>query len=199
MHKRSAIVAGLLGLVGVAVADPKADQAKARQQAIDEAKKAGVLKAPGGGPELVALAKVMGGAWSCTGALFAPTGASVKMTGKMTNALALDGRWLRESMDVSVPPSMHISFEAYITYDQGPKKWRRIEVDSVGNHTVSSAVPTTTGKLDWLSDETAPDGKVDQQRTHFDGSDPTTLKVLGEMTTDKGKTWVKTAELSCTR
>jgi hypothetical protein len=196
MRKR-VMTACLVGIVGLAAADPKSDQEKTRQQAIEEARKAGIL-GPKPGPEFAALTKVMAGEWTCTGDLVAPTGA-VKMTGRMMNVVALDGRWLHESMEVSVPPSTHVGFEAYITYDAGPKKWRRIEVDSVGNHTISSAVPTTTGKLEWLSDEINADGKLDQQRTHFDGSDPKKLHVVGEATADKGKTWTKTAELTCTR
>jgi len=198
MRKRTVVIGCLVGIVGAAAADPKAEQQTARQQAIDEARKAGIL-GPKPGAELAALAKVMAGEWTCTGELFTPAGAAVKMTGHMTNAIALDGRWLHESMDVTVPPAMHVGFEAFITFDARPKKWRRIEVDSVGNHTISSAVPTTTGKLEWLSDETNADGKVDQQRTHFDGSDPKKLHVLGDQSIDHGKTWLKSADLTCTK
>lgn len=201
MRKAMVVMVSLVGVAGLASADPKADRDKARAQAIEEARKAGVL-GPKGVPQVAELAKVMAGTWTCTGALAGPDGTAIKLEGHMTNTVELAGRWLHESMDVAVGEGKapgNVRFEAYITYDAGPKKWRRIEVDSVGNHTISSAVPSTTGKLEWLSDETAADGKTDQQRTHFDGSDPKRLHVVGEMSTDKGKTWVHTAEMSCAK
>jgi hypothetical protein len=151
----------------------------------------------GPAPEVAKLADLMGGAWSCEGNAFLPGGKALKLTGKMKIALDLEGMWLHESMDGKVGP-INLQFESYLTFDAAQKKWRRIEIDSRGNHEISYADPAKDGKVEWLADKTGPDGKVSQSRTHFDGSDPKKLHLVGESTADK-KTWTKTVELTCSK
>jgi hypothetical protein len=194
MIKRSLVMASLV-LAGVSAADPKTD----REQAIEQAKKTGILGPPGI-PEVVELGKTMSGTWTCDGNLFAPDKKAIPISGHMTMAVELNRVWLHESLDAGVgqgSSAMNYKFEAFITFDKATKKWRRVEVDSLGGHTISSADPAKDGKLEWLNESTGADGKVQQQRTHFDGSDPKQVHVVGEITLDKGKTWIKTADLSC--
>ncbi len=180
MMKRSVVMASLV-LASVSAADPKSDH-------------------PKGVPQVIELAKTMSGTWACDGSLFAPNGKAIKIAGHMKMALDVNNAWLHESFDASVDEgaaAMSYKFEAFITFDAPMKKWRRIEVDSFGIQTLSSADPTKDGKLEWANESTGPDGKPQQQRTHFDGSNPSQLHVLGEATLDKGKSWIKTADLVC--
>lgn len=195
MMKTLGVVAASLALASVAAADPKTD----REKAIEEAKKAGIL-GPKGVPEVAELAKLMAGAWTCDGNIFGPDGKAMKITGHMTNAVDLNGTWLHESLESSVgegKAAMSFRFEGYITFDAALKKWRRIEVDSFGSHTIGTADPAKGGKVEWVLESTAPDGKREQSRTHFDGSDPKKIHVTGDVSHDSGKTFAKGVDISC--
>ena len=145
--------------------------------------------------EVTDLAKIVTGTWKCTGNAWAPGEPEVIPTTAVLKFKAdLDGYFLRETTESKLGKVKSRS-EAFMTYDG--KKWRRAEFASYGQQMIGSADAIKDGKLDFNLDVMTGSSVGAQVREHFDVSDPKSLKLAGEVSLDKGKTWLKVIEISC--
>lgn len=170
----------LLALVvigGVAAADPKIPQ------------------------EVTDLAKLVTGTWKCAGTMVLPGDpAAQPMTATLRTKADLDGFWLHDSFEAKIGPAAKatkLKYESYATFDS--RKWRRVHVDNRGAQLIGTSDGPKDGKLDWNLDLLGSAGPAVQIRDHVDASDPKVLKLAGEQSSDKGKTWTKVYELTCKR
>jgi len=161
----------LLAMGGMAHADPKVPQ------------------------EVTDLLKLVTGSWKCTGTMGADP-----MTATLKTKADLDGFWIHDSFEAKVGPAAKatkLKYESFITYDS--RKWRRVLVDNRGTQVIGTSDGIKNGRLDWNLDALAGSGPAVQLRDHLDASDPKALKLAGEQSTDKGKSWTKVYELTCKR
>jgi hypothetical protein len=166
---KTALVILLIG--GVAHADPKVPQ------------------------EVTELAKILSGTWRCTGTALAPGEPEMLPTTAVLKFKAdLDGYFIRESTESKIGKLKSRS-EAFMTHDG--KKWRRAEFASFGQQLIGSADATKDGKLAFNLDVMTGGSVGAQVREHFDVADPRSLKLSGEVSLDKGKSWSKVVEISC--
>ncbi|MDQ3365722.1 MAG: hypothetical protein M3680_09880 [Myxococcota bacterium] len=203
----------MVGLVGVATAQPAPTPAKpATPAAKADAKttmtttttttpvkpdaKAAKPVMPKPPTELGDMAKVAVGTWRCAGSETGQDGASGKLTATVRGKLDLDKWWITESMDAKGARGSYKSV-AYTTYDPGSKKWRRLSVDSMGNQFVGTSDGMKENKLTWNMDMMGGMG-AGMFRDYLDLTDAKAgVKLWGEMSMDKGKTWNKVYELTC--
>ena len=147
--------------------------------------------------ELDAVTKALAGNWRCKGDAFAPTGAKSQVTATITSKIDLDKFWLADTVVVKGGPNLKIN--GYTTYDGKAGKWRRVAVDSAGGYMVGTSDGMKDGKLDWILDTVGPQG-TGLFRDHIDASDAKKgVKMWGEMSMDKARTWTKVYELACTK
>lgn len=163
---------GLLVVGGVAHADPKVP------------------------PEVTDLVKLVSGSWKCTGtAAIGADPAAQPMTATLKTKADLDGFWIHDTFDAKVGKTK-LKYEAFTTYDS--RKWRRVLVDNRGAQVIGTSDGVKEGKMDWNLDALASAGPAVQLRDHLDASDPKAgLKLAGEQSSDKGKTWTKVYEMTC--
>ncbi|MBA3819209.1 MAG: hypothetical protein H0X17_09985 [Deltaproteobacteria bacterium] len=146
--------------------------------------------------ELGDMGKAVVGTWRCTGTETGQDGASGKMTATVRAKLDLDKWWISESMDAKGTRGSYKSV-AYTTYDPGSKKWRRVSVDSMGNQFVGTSDGMKENKLTWNMDMMGGMG-AGMFRDYTDMTAAKAgVKMWGEMSMDKGKTWNKVYELTC--
>jgi hypothetical protein len=196
MNTFSRVAIAMVGMTGLAAAQPKAGDAKMAPKMAD-------AKAPASGmpemkppPELAELAKSASGTWKCKGQGMDHTMKLVDMTGTMKSKLELDNYWLHSSFESSMGKEP-FHFESYTSYDAQTKKWKRVMVESGGGWSAGESAGIKDGKLDWdLAMHTMMgDGMF---RDHEDVSDPKAgAKMMGEFSMDKGKTWMKVYEMTC--
>jgi hypothetical protein len=178
----------IAGLTAAAGADTKAPDAKKAPEA--------AMPMPKAPAEVSDMLKSMSGTWKCTGKAFMPDGTSVDMTGTMKSKSDLDAFWIHDSMDGKIG-KMPFKFEAFSTYDAATKKWRRVGVDNMGGQRVGTSDGIKDGKQDYALDTVGAMGAM-MVKEHMDASDAKNgVKVSGEMSMDKGKTWVKEFEATC--
>jgi hypothetical protein len=147
-------------------------------------------------PELAEAAKAVG-TWKCTGQGMDKSMKMAEMTGTLTAKLELDGWWLHQSFAATMGKTREpYKFESYVSFDQPSKKWKRVLIESGGSWASGESAGMKDGKLDWdLSMHMMGDSAF---RDHEDASDPKAgVKMWGEFSPDKGKTWVKVYEMSC--
>ena len=179
-------VLSLVCAAGVAGAEEKKPPAPA----------AAALPTPKIPQEVVDMLKGASGSWKCTGKNFAPDGTAVDMKATMTMKSDLDGFWVHESFAAPMGKAGTYRFEAYLTYDTGQKKWRRVQVDNFGGQ-MAGAAAMTAMKLDMDLDGQGPMGAT-KFRDHYDGSDlKTGAHSWGEASMDAGKTWAKVYDMVC--
>lgn len=152
-------------------------------------------------PEVTDLLKLVSGTWKCTGTATLPgeTGPQA-MTALLRTKADLDGFWIHDTFEAKVGPAAKptkLRYESYVTFDS--RKWRRVQVDNRGGQVIGTSDGVKDGKLDWNLDALAGATPAVQLRDHVDASDTKTLKLSGEQSTDKGKSWTKTYELTCKR
>lgn len=206
MNMFSKVAIATLSMVGVAAAQPAAKDkpampAPAKPMPVTsgkvvEAKPAAQPELPKPPAELDAMAKTMAGTWRCKGDMFDPTGNKEAVTATTKTKLDLDKWWLVENLEVkSKMGTMKMVF--YTTYDATSKKWRRVGVDNWGGQMVGTSDGMKENKMTWNLDTMGPMG-AGLFRDHVDASDPKTgIKSKGEMSTDKGKTWMTAYEMTC--
>jgi hypothetical protein len=171
-------------------ADPKVDPAAARKQAIEDARKAGILgsKPP---QEVLDMGKLMTGTWKCAGTVTLPDGSESKLKATMKTAPDVNGFWIHESMSGDLA-GQNVKMEAYMTAEAG--KWRRVAIDSFGGNTFGTSDGMKDGKMDWQLETNS--GEL--EKAHLDASDlKKGLHVWSEHSFDKGKTWGNGPDMTC--
>ncbi len=206
MKTFSQITFALLTMSAVAVAQPKADKAPAPPPAKDS--KAQVAPtvppakdakaAPTVPTELVEMAKATTGTWKCKGEAMEPDGSKTPITATNKAKADLDKWWIAETLEVKGMKMGVLKIATYTTFDAASKKWRRIALTNSGGQMVGTADATPVGQpMVFNLDTLGPMGSG-QFRDHADPSDPKAgLKVWGELSVDKGKTWMKAYEMTC--
>jgi hypothetical protein len=144
--------------------------------------------------EIAALAKSSGN-WRCTGTAMGPAGEQ-KMVALVRNRLDVDKWWVRTSF-AEVGGGKY-KFEAYTTLDAKTGKWHRVMVDNMGGQEAAVSDGPRDGVTLWESTSRSVIGEG-MARHHEDLSNPKELKMWGEYSVDKGRTWTKAYEASCKR
>jgi hypothetical protein len=211
MKTFSKITVAMLTMSAVAVAQPKADKAPAPAPAKDAKPAAGAPPAkdakaqvapkeamPTVPPELIEMAKVSTGTWKCKGESFERDGSKTAITATNKAKADLDKWWIAETLEVKGMKMGAFKMATYTTFDAASKKWRRIGLDNWGGQMVGTADAAPMGQPMVFNLDTLGPMGAGQFRDHTDPSDlKAGLKVWGEMSMDKGKTWVKVYEMVC--
>jgi hypothetical protein len=146
-------------------------------------------------PEIADMAKTAAGVWRCKGDEFDQKGAKGAMTATNTIKLDLDKWWMVETMEAK--GRMNFKMVAYTTYDPTSKKWRRLAVMNDGGQMIGTSDGVKEGKMTWNLDVVGPMGSG-MMRDTMDMSDPKAgVKGRGEISMDKGKTWLPVYEMTC--
>lgn len=177
-----AIVVSLLAAAGSAFADTP---------------KAPAMGKPTAPAEVTDMLKGAAGTWKCTGKTFTPDGKSFDLKATMTMKADLDNFWAHESFTAPMGKDGNYKFEAYMTYDAGQKKWRRIQVDNMGSQMMGVAAMSADHKMDMDMDGMSAMGTT-KFKDHWDGSDMKAgAHSWGEASMDGGKTFVKVYDMVC--
>jgi hypothetical protein len=147
-------------------------------------------------PEIEAMAKAAVGTWRCKGDELDEKGNKVgPITGTNKVKLELDNWWLSETMEIKGLRT--VKMMAFSTYDPRSKKWRRVVVMNRGGQMIGTSDGQKESKLTWNMDLISPQGGA-LYRDYQDASDPKVgLKVWGEYSLDKGKSWLRAYEMTC--
>lgn len=182
-----------------AKADPKT---AAKPAPSKEAAAPGMPEKPTIPTALVDATKTQRGTWRCTGAMMGPDGNEAyktKMTGKVK--ADLDNMWLRTEFaeTKSKAAKYPFKFHSYTTFSDKDQKWKRVMVDNWGGVAQGwSTGPDATGKVTWEMDMASDMGTAKFR----DYEEPVAGKkrevhMWGEMSPDKGKTWMKVYDITC--
>ena len=145
------------------------------------------------------MAKTMVGSWKCTGkAAMDPSDMTKMMDTKMTMKMKTDlnGWWIVGSMD----GGPMFKGTMYVTYDPTAKKWVSMMVDSMGGSEMTTSMGMKDNKMVWEGEgrSSMPGHTSMKVRSTHDMSDAKAgVKMMGEMSMDGGKTWVKGWESTC--
>lgn len=199
MKTFSQITIAILTMSAVAVAQPKADKAA------PPAKDAKAQVAPTAAPampavptELIEMAKTASGTWKCKGEAFEMDGSKSAVTATNKTKADLDKWWIVENLEVKGMKMGVLKIATYTTFDAASKKWRRIGITNSGGQMVGTADATPVGQPMVFNLDTLGPMGGGQFRDHIDPTDlKAGLKVWGEMSMDKGKSWVKAYEMTC--
>jgi hypothetical protein len=173
------------------------DALKADPKGAPVGTKPAMPKAP---QEVADLAKTMTGTWRCKGEGVEMDGSKKPMTATSRTKADLDKWWIVDTFDGKTgtgPTATAYKFVAYTTFDAASKKWRRYMVDNMGGHMVGTSDGLKEGKMTFNMDAWSPMGAA-MFRDYTDTTDAKAgVKFWGEMSMDKGKTWVKAYEMAC--
>jgi hypothetical protein len=204
MKTFSRVAIAMVGMTGLVSAQPKADP-KAAPKAPDAKPadpKAADPKAAGGmpemkpAPELAEMAKGAAGTWHCKGQGMDHTMKMADMTGTMVMKLDLDNWWMHGSFSSKMGKEP-FHFESFTTFDPAAKKWKRVMVESGGGWSSGESAGMKDQKLDWELAAHSAMGEA-MFRDHEDLTDAKAgVKMWGEFSMDKGKTWTKVYEMAC--
>jgi hypothetical protein len=201
MNTFTKIAIATVAMAGVASADDKAKapadaKAKAPADAKVDPKTAPKPEAPKAPAEVEAMAKVVVGTWKCKGDSFDMAGTKSAVTATNKAKLDLDKFWITENLEVK--GGMPFKMETFTTFDAKASKWRRIAVNTWGGYMVGTSDGMKDNKMDWNLDTVGPMG-TGQFRDHVEPAADAKagVKFWGEMSNDKGKTWVKVYEMVC--
>jgi hypothetical protein len=185
-------------------AGPQAQAGAAPQaQAVAPAAPKPAPEAPRPPAELAAHAKAFGGTWRCTGiAMDGPDmKTELKFAATMKGKTDLDGWWIRSAMDGKMgdgKTATKFKMESFSTYDASAKKWRTVGVMNDGGLMLGTSDGPKDGKMQMTSDTWGPWGQGQMRETH-DATDPKAVKMSGEMSMDRGKSWLKVYDMTCKR
>jgi hypothetical protein len=203
MKTLTKVAIATFAMVGMAVAQPK-DAAKDKPpvKAADpkDAKKMEPKAAPPAATppaELETMGKQVSGTWKCKGKEFGMDGVGVDVTAVNTTKVDLDKWWIADTL--AVKGKTPLKMQSFTTFDANAKKWRRVSVDNWGAQYVGTSDGMKDGKtMDWNLDVIGPMG-AGMFRDHVDATDvaKTGVKMWGEMSMDKGKTFNKVYEMLC--
>jgi hypothetical protein len=207
MNTFSRVAIVLVGMTGLAAAQPKAEpkaadpkmppkaEPKPADPKMTDTKAAGMpdMKPP---PELADMAKAAAGTWNCKGQGMDTTMKMVDTTATMKQKLDLANWWIHGSF-TSKMGKEPFAFESFTTFDPASKKWKRVMVETGGAWATGESAGMKDNKLDWDLTFHGPMGEV-MFRDHEDRTDAKAgLKLSGELSSDKGKTWTKVYEITC--
>jgi hypothetical protein len=215
MKTFSSVVIATLTMVGMASAQPKTEpkpaaaaapaakvDAKATGKVVAPAKvdapPTGKDAAPAKAPtEIADMLKSMSGNWKCTGTAAGPDMAMMPMKATMKSKADLDGYWIQDVFEATMGKTKY-KFVAYTTFDTSSKKWRRVSVDNGGSQTIGTSDGMKDMKMTFNLDTMGGSHPSGMFRDNVDASDlKTGLKAFGEVSIDKGKTWMKVYEMTC--
>lgn len=188
-------------LVAVATAQPATKAAPAPTKAgagapaTPPAAKPEVPAMPKPPAEIAAILKSLQGTWRCKGSSHGPDGQPAAMKATMKTKGDLDGWWIVDTFNATMG-KQKFKFTAYTTYDAGSKKWRRVMADSMGGQMIGTSDGLEDNKMDFNLDTMGPMGGT-QFRDHTEILGPKQFKAWGEITMDKGKSWMKVYEMTC--
>lgn len=205
MKKFSIALIALVSTSGLAMAQAK----KAAPTAAPAAKPAATKPAPAEMPptppkppaEIATSLKQAGARQKCTGSVMGGADGTTEMPfkGNSTSKTTLDGWWIQESFTGTAgtgKAAMKFKMESYRTWDGKAGKWRTASFMNDGQMMVGTA-EMKDGKLEAMSDTSGwmGNGKF---REHGDMTDAKAgMKMVGEMSMDNGKTWMKVYEMTC--
>ena len=178
-------------------ADAKAPSAKADPKAAAPVAKAPEMPMPKVPQEVIDMTKLASGTWKCTGSQYGMDAVATPMAGTLKTRAELDGFWIHESFEGKMNKAK-FKFESFMTYDAGSKKWRSVMIDNWGSQSIGTSDGMKDGKMDINMDTMGPMGSS-MFRDHIDATDPKAVKMAGESSMDKGKTWTKVYEQTCKR
>jgi hypothetical protein len=197
MKTFSAVAIATLTMVGVSSAQTKAP-APAKMPAKVPAKvpaKAASPTLPLPPPELGMMAKSMVGYWRCKGEEWDMKAMKGRLTATSIAKLDLDKWWIVDTMQAR--GRMTFKMVSYTTYDPTAKKWRRVAMMNDGGYMIGTSDGMKENKMTWNMDVVSPMG-AGMFRDHVDSTDAKAgVKVWGEMSMDKGRTWNKMYEMTC--
>jgi len=198
MNTFTKIAIAAFAMVGVASAQPKTEpkapvdvKAKVEAKVAPKAAKPEAMKPP---VELEAMGKAVVGTWKCTGTEMGMDGSSAKMAGTVKAKVELDKWWIADTIEMKGARTFKML--AFTTFEPNSKKWRRVSVDNAGHQYVGTSDGMKDNKVDWNMDFIGSMG-AGQMRDHIDMTDPKNMKNWGEISMDKGKTWLKVFEMTC--
>lgn len=148
---------------------------------------------PTASPEVAAAVKAWTGTWKCNGQAFMPDGSAAPMKATLKTKFALDKFWAQTSF--SELKKNGYKFESYRTFDG--KKWHSVMVDNMGAQEVTWSEGPKEGKSTWEGSSRSFMG--DTKVRHFEEAAGKEMKMWGEFSMDKGKTWTKGYEATCKR
>lgn len=191
------VAIAMIGMTGLAMAQPKTEAKAADPKMAPKAPDpgaGGMMKPP---QELADMAKAAGGNWRCKGQgmdMKAMKMADMNATMKMKSALS--GWWVHATFDSKMGKES-FTFESFTTFDPSSKKWKRVMVDNGGGWASGESAGMKDGKIDWemMTHSVMGDAMF---RDHEDLTDlKAGVKMWGEVSMDKGKTWNKVYEMTC--
>src|SRR5215468_4001993 len=154
MNTFSRVAIAMVGMTGLAMAQPKTDAPKAGDAKAGDAK-AGAMQEMAPPAELAAMAKGTAGTWHCKGQGMDHTMKMVDTTGTMTMKLDVNNWWLHGSFESKMGKEA-FKFESFTTYNPGTKKWTRVMVEAGGNWASGESAGMQGNKVDWeLTSHTA--------------------------------------------
>lgn len=148
-------------------------------------------------PEIDALAKTLAGTWKCKGDEWDDKGGKAPITATNKVKLDLDNWWISETLEVKGLRTFKMM--AFSTYDKLSRKWRRVAIMNRGGQLIgtSDGMKDQGQKMTWNLDLMSPMGAA-LFRDHLDLSEPKVgLKASGEISMDRGKSWLKSYEMTC--
>jgi hypothetical protein len=196
MSTFSRVAIAMVGMTGLAAAQPKADP-----KAADPKAAAKTEPAAGGMPEmkppaeLAERAKATTGTWHCKGQGMDHTQKLTDMTATLKVKSAVGGWWINGSFESKMGKEP-FAFEEYTTFDPSSKKWKRVMIESGGMWASGESAGMKDNKIDWELTTHVPMMGDGQFRDHEDYSDPKVgAKMSGEF--NMNGTWVKVYEITC--
>jgi hypothetical protein len=196
MHVFTKVALAMIAMAGLASADDK-KAPEPKKDAPKDAKPVAPAKpeAPKPPAELDGMAKIVVGTWKCKGDTFDMTGAKTAVTATSTYKLDLNKFWISETLEIK--GGAGYKSNGYTTYDAKASKWRRVGVDSLGGYTVGTSDGFKDNQMDWNMDTFSQMG-TGQFREHVDATDAKVgVKFSGQLSIDKGKSWLKMYEMVC--
>jgi hypothetical protein len=195
MNTFSRVVMVIVGMTGLAAAQPKADPKAADSKMAPKADAGGMpeMKPPA---ELTDMAKMAAGTWHCKGQGMDHTMKMADMTATMKMKLELANYWMHASFESKMGKEP-FQFESFTTFDPASKKWKRVMVETGGGWLTGESAGMKDNKIDWEMTSHSAMGEG-MFRDHEDVSDAKAgVKMWGEFSVDKGKTWTKVYEMTC--
>ncbi len=160
------------------------------------------MEMPKPAAEIAAHAKAFGGTVRCTGMGMggADMKTEMKFTGTMKAKVDLDGWWIRHTMDGKMGEGkavMKFKLEMFSTYEANSKKWRILGVTNDGGAMMGTSDGPKEGKMTVMYDTYGAWGQGMMREVHDASDKKAGVKMTGEMSMDKGKTWGKVYEMTC--
>jgi hypothetical protein len=146
--------------------------------------------------------KQMTGTWKCTGQVFMDaSGKPTDTKAVITNRSDMD-KWFMATNFTATMGKETYKFTGYTTYNAVEKKWYRVMVDNMGSIETNTSAGLTAGKIVWEGESrmgiSMPGMPSNVTRSrHTEELTDKAIHMLGEMSMDGGKTWIKAYDANC--